>query len=132
MSTHVEPRFSDPGPTIPLLKILECVPPSVAEIVRAADSAEEPRFLLRLNRPLNADERRVVTLELPNATLHGENDPYLTLSVNPDHLIARPQALQTIVQGISSVTITMRRAEVELLAQCEAAAVAVNGLIDRA
>lgn len=129
MSTHDEPRSFDQDATTPQLKLLECVPPSVIEIIRAADSAEEPKFLLRLNRPLSADERRVVALELPNATLHDKDDPHLTLSVAPDHVIERPQALQTIVQGISTVTITMRRAEVELLAECEGAAVAVNELL---
>jgi hypothetical protein len=129
MSTHDEARSSDHDETIPQLKLVECVPPSVAEIIRAADSAEEPNFLLRLNRPLSADERRVVALELPNATLHDNGDPHLTLSVDPDHVIERPHALQTIVQGISSVTITMRRAEVELLAECEGAALAVNELL---
>jgi hypothetical protein len=75
------------------------------------------------------DERRVVALELPNAILHDDDDPHLTVSVAPDYVIERPHALQTIVQGISSVTIRMRRAEVELLAECASAAFAVNELL---
>ena len=129
MSTHDKPRSPDKDGTIPLLKLLECLPPSVAEIVKAADSAAEPRFLLRLNRPLTPDERRVVALELPNATLHHADDPHLTLAVGPDQVIERPQAIQMIVRGISSVAITLRRSEVELLAECEGAALAVNELL---
>ena len=129
MSTYQSSQSSDPDATMPLLELVECVPPSVAEIVDAADSAREPRFVLRLSRPLNPDERRVVALELPNAALHGHDDPHLTLSVAPEQVIQRPQAIRTILGGISSVAVAMRIAEVALLAECRGAADVVNEML---
>jgi hypothetical protein len=129
MFTYDLPRSAVNGGPRPVLELLEVVPPSVDEITKAADSAEEPRFVLRLSRPLSPDERRVVALELPNATLHADDDPRLTLSVAPDHLIRRPEAIQTIVQGISTVAGTMRQAEANLFTECASAAAAVNELL---
>jgi hypothetical protein len=129
MFTYDLPRAAVQQPALALLELVELVPPSDAEIIRAADCAEQPRFVLRLSRPLSPDERRVVVLELPNATLHDQDDPRLTLSVAPDQVIQRPQAVQTIVEGISTVAVTMRRAEVELFAECTRAAAVVNGLV---
>jgi hypothetical protein len=131
MFTYDLPRSAVEHETPSPLELLELVPPSDAEIIRAADCAEEPVFVLRLSRPLSPDERRVVVLELPNATLHDEDDPRLTLSVDPDQVIQRPQAIRTIVEGISTVAVTMRRAEVELFAECASAAAVVNQLLAR-
>ena len=129
MYASAQPSFAGPSGVSSLLELLEFVPPSVEEIALAADAAEEPRFLLRLNRPLSADERRVVALEVPNAILHDDDDPMLTLAVAPDQILERPQAIQTIVRGISSVALTLCRAEADLLAECASAAEAVNRLL---
>jgi hypothetical protein len=131
----VTTQISDAPAVVQVLEplgLLELIAPSTDEINRATDANEDPIFTLRLSRPLSQYERRVVALELPTASLHGELDASIGLGLIPSQLATRPQGVLIIVAGISSVATELRAAELEMRVKTRLAAEAVNFLLSAA